>query len=93
MKTRWILAGVFGLAALAGVYMAVITWTEPDGGRWMFVAFAALFGVLSYSAVRPAKARKPRSIQFVPAWYFEGAILILAVLILLVVASCIFGRK
>lgn len=93
MKTRWILAGIFGLAALVGVYLAVITWPGPDGGGWMFVAFAALFGVLTYSAVRPPKPPEPRSTRFVPAWFFDGAILILAVLILLVIASCSFGRK
>ena len=59
----------------------------------MFAAFAALFGVLAYSAVRPAKAREPAGTRFVPAWFFDGAILLLAVLILVVLGSCIFGRK
>jgi len=93
MKGRRILAGVLGLAGLVGAGMAVITWSEPDGGRWMFAAFAALFGVLTYAVVRPAKPREPALTRFVPVWFFDGAILVSAVLILLVIASCIFGRK
>jgi hypothetical protein len=93
MKGRWILAGIFGLAELAGAGMVVVTWSEPDGGRWVFAAFAALFGVLAYAVARPPKPREPPPTRFVPAWFFDGAILLLAVLILVVLASCIFGRK
>ncbi|MFA5057809.1 MAG: hypothetical protein WC485_06815 [Opitutaceae bacterium] len=93
MKRRWILAGAFGAAALASLYMAVITWSVPDSGRWIFVAFAALFLVLAWSAARPPKPQKPQSTRFVPAWFFDGAILVTAILILIVIASCIFGRK
>ncbi len=93
MRTRRVLAGVFGLAGLAAAGMVVITWSERDGGRWMFAAFAALFGVLTWSTVRPPKPREPTGTRFVPAWFFDSAILILAVLILLVIASCIFGRR
>ncbi len=95
MKGRWILAGIFGLATLVGAGMAVLTWTGPDGGPWIFVAFAALFAVMTWATVRPAKPRKPREptgTQFGPSWFFEGAILLLAVLILLTIASCLFGR-
>jgi len=93
MKTRWIFAGLFGLATLAAAAMVVITWSAPDAGRWMFVAFAALFGVLTWATIIPAKPRKETGTRFAPAWFFDGAILILGVLILLVIASCLFGRK
>ena len=93
MKLRWFIAGLFGLAAVAAVAMVVITWSAPDAGRWMFVAFAALFGVLTGATLFPAKPREPTGTRFVPAWFFDGAILLLGLLILLVVASCLFGRK
>jgi len=93
MKLRWILAGALGAAGLAGLYMAIITWSVPDGGRWMFVAFAALLVVLVFAVAKPAKAAKPRSTRFVPAWFFDGAILLLALLIVFAIASCLFGKK
>lgn len=93
MKTRWMLGGVFGLAGLAAAVMVVITWSEPDGGRWLFAAFTALFGVFAWASARPAKPREETGTRFVPAWFFDGAILILAVLLLVVIASCIFGRR
>lgn len=93
MKLRWILAGVLGAAGLAGFYMAVITWSVPDTGRWMFVAFAALLFVLAFAVAKPAKKEEPPSTRFVPVWFFDGAILLLAILILFAIASCVFGRK
>jgi membrane-associated protease RseP (regulator of RpoE activity) len=93
MKGRWILAGALGLAALGGAGMVAVTWAELDGGRWVFAAFAALLGVLAWAIVRPAKPREPTGTRFVPAWFFDGAILVLAILILLAIASCVFGRR
>ncbi len=93
MKLRWVLAGVLGVAGLAGLCMAVITWSVPDTGRWMFVAFAALFLVLAFAVAKPAKKPEPPPTRFVPAWFFDGAILLLTILILFAIASCLFGRK
>ncbi|MDD2765077.1 MAG: hypothetical protein PHE83_14010 [Opitutaceae bacterium] len=93
MKSRWILAGIFGLAGLSAAGMTFLTWSVPDTGRWMFAAFAALFVVLAWTAARPPKPAEPPTTRFVPAWFFDGAILVTAILILVVIASCIFGRK
>jgi uncharacterized membrane protein YfcA len=93
MKIRWILAGCLGVAALAGAYMAVITWHDPAGGPWVFLAFTALLAVLAYATARPSKPPKEEaSTRFVPAWFFDGALLLAALLILAGIVSCIFGR-
>ncbi|HTX67362.1 MAG TPA: hypothetical protein VMD31_16445 [Opitutaceae bacterium] len=93
MILRWFLASVFGVATLAALAMTVVTWAEPDAGRWMFLAFAALFGLLTGATVFPPKPKPETSTRFVPAWFFDGAVLALAILILLVIGSCLFGRK
>ena len=93
MRTRWLLAGVLGAAGLGGLYMAAITWSEPDGGGWLFLAFAALLLLLAFAAAKPPKTGETQSTRFVPAWFFDGAILVLAVLTLVGIASCVMGRK
>jgi hypothetical protein len=93
MRARWILAGVLGAAGLGGLYMAAITWSEPDGGGWLFLAFAALLLLLAFAAARPAKTAETPSTRFVPAWFFDGAILVMAILVLVAIASCMMGRK
>ncbi len=93
MKFRWILGGVLGLAALAGAGMAIQTWSDPDGGRWVFAAFAALLGVMAWAVIAPPKPRKETGTRFVPSWYMEGAVLLLAIVILAAIGSCIFGRR
>jgi hypothetical protein len=94
MKARWIIAGLLGLAGLAGLYMTVVTWSVPDGGSGVFAAFTAVFFVLAYAFARPEKKKEEAAnTRFVPAWFMDGAILIFGILILIVIASCIFGGK
>ncbi len=93
MKLRWILGGALGLAALAGAGMAFYVWSDPDGGRWFFAAFAALLGVMAWVAIAPPKPQKETGTRFVPSWYMEGAALLLAIFVLAAIASCIFGRR
>jgi len=94
MIGRWIFASVFGVATLAAVAMVVVTWTEPDAGRWIFLAFSALFAVMTGSVLFPPKPKpEPAGTRFAPAWFVDSAILALGILILLAVASCIFGGK
>ena len=93
MKLRWFLAGALGLAALAGAGMAYATWSEPDGGRWVFAAFAALLGVMAGAVAFPPKPREESGTRFVPAWYLEGAVLLLALVLLVAITSCIPGRR
>ncbi len=92
MKLRWLLGGVLGLAALGGAGMAFYVWAEPDGGRWIFAAFAALLGIMAWAVIAPAKPRQETGVHFVPAWFMEGAIVVLAIVILLAIGSCLFGR-
>jgi hypothetical protein len=61
--------------------MAFLTWSVPDAGRWMFVALAALLFVLAFAAAKPAKQQEPLPTRFVPVWFFDGAILVVAILI------------
>ncbi|HUL52841.1 MAG TPA: hypothetical protein VLT83_05460 [Opitutaceae bacterium] len=90
---RRLLAPILGAAGCAGVALAAITWTERDGGRWLFAAFAALLFALAVAAARSPKAGRSRSPRFANARFFEGAVAVAAILTLLGVASCLLGRK
>ena len=95
MKVRWLFAGILALAALAAAGTAVYTWSAPDGGSGIFIAFAALLGVLAWDCARPPRPRREvTGTRFAPAWFLEGAVLVAAVLLLLAVATCVFrGRQ
>ena len=92
MIGRWILAGILGVACLAAAYTAFVAWSLPDGGGWMFVAFAALFLLLTWSTIRPPKRKGATSTRFVPSWFFDLSILFLVLLFILGIVSCIFRK-
>jgi multisubunit Na+/H+ antiporter MnhB subunit len=92
MIGRWMLAGVFGVACLAAAYTAFVAWSLPDGGGWMFVAFAALFLLLTWSTIRPPKKQEPTTTRFAPSWMFDLAILFLLFLFILGIVSCILRK-
>ena len=75
MKAKWILAGVFGLAGLAAVYMAVSTWSAVRGEGWLFAVFALLLFTLAVGTVAPTKKPAPQSTTFVSHWFLVLAIL------------------
>jgi hypothetical protein len=86
MPLRYLFAGFFGLLGLAAAGLAIEIHAIEASSSWLFVVFAVFFLALAVVCAarltipaKPAKIKQPTSTKFVPAWFFDGAILAMIV--------------
>ena len=86
MPLRYLSAAFFGLLGLAAAGLAIKIHPIEPSSSWLFVVFAVFFLALAVICAarltipaKPAKIKESTSTKFVPAWFFDGAILLLAV--------------
>ncbi len=94
MKARHLLALLFALPAVGSAYLAWLLWRENDSGKWLFLVFAAFFGLLAATPWLPKGKPKPAptSTRFVPHWFMMLAILVVVGVVFAAIVSSVWRR-
>lgn len=80
MRTRIVISALLLVPAVAAGYMAWISWRADDDGKWIFVAFTAVFVIPALAAPFPRKQPAPgksAETRFAPHWALMFAVLAL----------------